>query len=162
MIRLVVRRNVRELLSPGALRELRRRAGRMAKAAALADPSLGPPDAIEVGLTLTDDAEIQALNREFRGKDRPTDVLAFAMREGKGGELAAGLWGDVVISIPTARRQARERRHTTADEVEFLWAHGLCHLLGYDHRNDREERAMNAKMASLIAEGRRRGRVRAA
>ena len=59
----------------------------------------------------------------------------------------------------TARRQARRGLYR---EVEFLWSHGLCHLLGYDHRNDREEATMNARMAALRAEGERRGRVKAA
>jgi probable rRNA maturation factor len=112
---------------------------------------------VEAGLTLTDDDEIHALNRDWRKKDRPTDVLAFAMREGKGGALAPGLLGDVVISVETAARQARRGLW---DELLFLWSHGLCHLLGYDHRTDREERDMNARMAALRNEGSRRGRVR--
>jgi probable rRNA maturation factor len=129
----------------------------MARAAALADPTLGR--AVEVGLVLTGDAAIHALNRDFRKKDRPTDVLAFAMREGEGGALHPGILGDVVISLDTAARQAR--RGLLA-EVLFLWSHGLCHLLGYDHRNDREETRMNARMKALADEGERRGRTRPA
>jgi probable rRNA maturation factor len=67
--------------------------------------------------------------------------------------------GDVVISLDTARRQARRG---LAMEVRFLWAHGLCHLLGYDHRDDDEERTMNQRMRRLLAEGARRGTVHAA
>jgi probable rRNA maturation factor len=162
-LRLEVRPSVRGALSAGELARLRVRARRMLAAAALSDPSLGPAARVEAGLTLTDDAEIHRLNREWRRKDKPTDVLAFAMREGEGGALHPGLLGDVVISMETARRQARAlRKQRLFDEVVFLWSHGLCHLLGYDHRTDREEREMNARMAKLRAEADRRGKVRPA
>ena len=157
MIALAFRPVARRALSPAARRELGRRVRRMVRAAALADPTLGPSP--EVGLTITDDGEIHALNRTYRKKDRPTDVLAFAMMEGRGAKLTRGLLGDVVISIETARRQ---REGTLAGEVEHLFSHGLCHLLGYDHRTDREEATMDARMAALRAEAKRRGRVRAA
>jgi probable rRNA maturation factor len=130
----------------------------MLQAAALAETSRR----LACGLTLTGDAEIHALNRDYRHKDKPTDVLAFAMREGEGGALHAAELGDVVISVETARRQAKERKHTLYREIEFLWAHGLCHLLGYDHQTDRQEAEMNARMRALLAEGARRGKVRAA
>jgi probable rRNA maturation factor len=118
---------------------------------------------LEASLTLCDDAAIQALNRDYRRKDRPTDVLAFAQREAAGGALHPGVLGDIVISVETARRQARGRGQDRVErEVVFLAAHGLCHLLGYDHRTDREEATMNARMTALLAEAARRGRVRAA
>src|SRR5688572_27985286 len=96
----------------------------------------------ELGVLLCDDRTIHALNHAWRGKDRPTDVLAFAMHEGKGAKhaRARGMLGDVVISLDTARRQARERNHTPADEVALLLAHGLLHLCGWDHRDRAEER----------------------
>jgi len=153
----VVRGEVRGRLPASALERLRRRARRMVRAAALADGTLG--DRVEVGLTLTGDDEIHVLNRGFRKKDKPTDVLAFAMREGEGAALHPGLLGDVVISLDTAARQARLGLEA---EVLFLWSHGLCHLLGYDHRTDREEAAMNARMRALADEGARRGRTRPA
>jgi probable rRNA maturation factor len=155
-LRLAVEPPARGALEVRALGRLRRRAARMALAAALADPALGGE--VEVGLTLTGDAAIHALNRDYRRKDRPTDVLAFAMREG-GGVVAPGLLGDVVISVDTARRQAKDGLEA---ELAFLWAHGLCHLLGYDHRTDREEREMNARMRALSDEGSRRGKTRPA
>ncbi|HKA89177.1 MAG TPA: rRNA maturation RNase YbeY [Haliangiales bacterium] len=151
-----IRGRARGALAPSVQRRLRRRGARMAAAAALAE---GTP-AFDVGLVLTDDDEIHALNRAWRKKDRPTDVLAFAMREGEGGALHPGALGDVVISVETAARQKRRRR--LEDEIFFLWSHGLCHLLGYDHRTDAEEAEMNARMATLRAEGARRGRVRPA
>jgi probable rRNA maturation factor len=154
-IRFTVRPEVRRELSPTALARFRRRAARMVQAAALAEKRRG----FELSLLLCDDQEIHALNRAYRKKDRPTDVLAFAMREGAGGSLHPTVLGDVVISLETARRQATTR---LVDEVEHLFAHGLCHLLGYDHRNDREERVMNARVEALRSEARRPGRVRAA
>jgi probable rRNA maturation factor len=132
----------------------------MVRAVALADRALGGDP--EVGLTLVGDAEIHALNRDYRKKDKPTDVLAFALREAEGAGLHPGVLGDVVISVETARRQARGRGHGLVGELEFLWAHGLCHLLGYDHQTDRQEREMNARMKALLDEARRGGKVRAA
>jgi len=134
-------------------RALRREVARMVAAAALREGRRG----LEVALRLCDDAAIRALNRAWRGKDRPTDVLAFAQREADAADPR--LLGDLVISIDTARRQARRGLHA---ELLHLASHGLCHLLGYDHRDDAEERAMNARAAALRREARRSGRVRAA
>lgn len=108
----------------------------------------------ELSVLLCDDATIRELNRDYRKKDRPTDVLAFAMREGEGGELHPHLLGDVVISMETARRQAQEHQRTVADEVTFLLAHGLLHLLGYDHRTAAEDRAMRARTDALVVSAR--------
>jgi probable rRNA maturation factor len=134
-------------------RALRRELGRMVRAAARHD---GVAD-YEVALRLCDDAAIRELNRAWRGKNRPTDVLAFAQREAKAAD--ASLLGDIVISIDTARRQAKRGLHA---ELLHLASHGLCHLLGYDHRDDAEERTMNARAAALRREASRQGRVRAA
>jgi probable rRNA maturation factor len=98
----------------------------------------------ELSVLLCDDATIRSINRAYRGLDRPTDVLAFASSEADAPAGAGVVLGDVVISVETARRQAAGRRWTIAREVRFLLAHGLLHLLGYDHRTDREERQMNA------------------
>jgi probable rRNA maturation factor len=158
-VQLTINPGARGALSKAERTKLARRAARMVAAAALSDPSLGKPARVQVGLTLTDDAEIHELNRDFRKKDKPTDVLAFAMREGEGGGLHPGELGDVVISVQTAKRQMKKDLYT---EIEFLWSHGLCHLLGYDHRNDREEKQMNARMAALREEASRGGKVRGA
>jgi probable rRNA maturation factor len=139
---------------PAALRtKVRREVARMIKAAALTE---GRTD-LDVALRLTDDAHIHALNRDWRGKNKPTDVLAFAQREAAAAD--AGLLGDIVISVDTARRQAKKGLYA---ELLHLASHGLCHLLGYDHRDDEEERVMNARAAALRREGRRTGRVRPA
>ena len=121
--------------------------------------ALGLPDA-EVSLLVCDDATIHELNRDHRHKDRPTDVLAFAMREGPGGELAGDLLGDVVVSVDTARRQAEERGHSTSAEIRFLLAHGLLHLVGFDHPDEGSLRRMLALGDALIAASRNNSLVR--
>lgn len=100
----------------------------------------------ELVVSLVGDAEIHALNRDYRGKDRPTDVLAFAMREGEPTPDGGNVLGDVVISLDTAARQATERGVAVAAEVRDLLIHGILHLLGYDHEvSANESRRMKAK-----------------
>jgi rRNA maturation RNase YbeY len=139
-------------LAAASRARLRRAVARMVAAAARRDGR-----DYQVALRITSDAAIRELNRTWRGKDKPTDVLAFAQREAPAAD--ADLLGDIVISIETAARQARRG---VAAELLHLAAHGLCHLLGYDHRDDAEERVMNARAKALRAEARRTGRVRAA
>ncbi len=112
--------------------------------------ALGLPKA-ELSVVLCDDATIHTLNRDYRRKDKPTDVLAFALREGPGGHLAGDLLGDVIISLDTATRQAKERGIASRDEVRMLLTHGLLHLLGWDHRTDAEDRRMRAETDRLLA-----------
>lgn len=104
----------------------------------------------ELSILLCDDTLIRELNREYRGKDRPTDVLAFAMWEGESPSPDRTLLGDVVISLPTAARQAAERDRPIVTEVTFLLAHGLLHLVGYDHQTRREEREMDRETERLL------------
>lgn len=129
--------------SPIGTPALKRRAERMLRALSLSEA--------ELSVMLCDDATIHALNRAHRRKNKPTDVLAFALREGKVLAGAEGLLGDVVISLDTARKQASDRGHPLWTEVTLLLAHGLLHLVGYDHRSDDEERRMNARADMLIA-----------
>jgi probable rRNA maturation factor len=105
----------------------------------------------ELSIVLTGDKQIHKLNKLYRGKDRPTDVLAFAMQEGEFGTVSAGLLGDVIVSIPTATRQARERKVAPLDEVTMLIAHGILHLLGWDHDTDAKDRAMRKETDRLVA-----------
>ena len=81
------------------------------------------------------DSEIQELNRQYRKKDKPTDVLSFPLAD----ELQPSLLGDVVISIETAARQAQRRHHSLREELQILLIHGILHLLGYDHEVSRSE-----------------------
>jgi probable rRNA maturation factor len=87
----------------------------------------------ELSLLLLDDRQIRKLNRAWRKKDRPTDVLAFAQREGKFCDPKDPVLGDIVISVETAKRQAREQGHPLPTELDLLLVHGLLHLLGYEH-----------------------------
>lgn len=105
----------------------------------------------ELSVLLCDDATIHALNRDYRKKNKPTDVLAFAMREGPDGHLAGDLLGDVIISLETATRQAKERGAVTRDEVMMLLAHGLLHLLGWDHQTDADDKRMRAETDRMLA-----------
>jgi len=105
----------------------------------------------ELSIVLTTDRQIQKLNRLYCKKNKPTDVLSFGMREGEFREAAGSLLGDVVISVPTARRQAGEKGVSLDVEVTELLAHGLLHLLGWDHRSGAEDRAMRAQTQRLVS-----------
>lgn len=107
----------------------------------------------ELSVLLTNDTHIEHLNAVYRDKRKPTDVLAFAMGEGQdpAPTSPSRLLGDVVISVDTAARQAQKRRRGLLDEVTFLLAHGLLHLVGYDHRTDAEERRMDAMTRRLVS-----------
>ena len=105
----------------------------------------------EISVLLTDDAEMTALNSEYRGIDAPTDVLAFAMREGEDcSAMHPMLLGDIVISLETAARQAATAKHSLETEVAFLTVHGVLHLLGYEHETPQEEAIMFAKQEATL------------
>jgi len=93
----------------------------------------------QVSVLLTTDGKIRRLNRQFRGKDKTTDVLSFPALEG---EVA----GDLAISVPTARRQACEQGHTLSTEIKVLMLHGLLHLAGFDHERDKGEMARRERL----------------
>jgi probable rRNA maturation factor len=99
----------------------------------------------ELSIQLLDDAAIAELNRRYRGRPRPTDVLAFSLLEGAHADRRGDLLGDVVIGIETAARQARARRRRLDDEVARLLVHGALHLIGYDHLRSAEARRMRAQ-----------------
>ncbi|HEU5409292.1 MAG TPA: rRNA maturation RNase YbeY [Nitrospira sp.] len=108
----------------------------------------------ELSLELTGDSRMRRLNREYRKNDRPTDVLAFPIREAvmpRGVRPISPMLGDVVISLPTAVRQAREARRSIDDELAILLVHGVLHLCGYDHeRNPREAARMLRRERALL------------
>ncbi len=105
----------------------------------------------EVSIVLTGDAQMRKLNHEYRKKNRPTDVLAFALREGEHTRHAGELLGDVVVSIPTARRQALAGGRPLGPELTMLLAHGLLHLLGWDHDTPSRDRRMRRETDRLCA-----------
>ena len=121
-------------LDPAALRD---RAQRVLRA-------VGQPRG-ELSIALVDDLAMQDLNRRYRGIDRPTDVLSFSLVEGPGAEHRGRLLGDVVIDVETAAGQARRRHRSLDDEIERLLVHGVLHLLGHDHEQPDEARAMRAE-----------------
>lgn len=112
-------------------------------------------EAAEVSLTLVDDEQIHELNRDYRGVDRPTDVISFALEEGDEPAIIGGpaemLLGEIVISMETAMRQAAEYGHSLEREVAFLALHGMLHLLGYDHMTQEDEKRMFDKQTEILA-----------
>ena len=118
----------------------------------------------EVTLTFVDDEEIHQLNRDYRGIDRPTDVLSFAMQEETDEEPAIiyevesedeevpldGMLGDIIISAETAKRQSEEYGHSLEREIGFLFVHGFLHLLGYDHQDEASEAEMTSKQEAVL------------
>ncbi|MEM7590369.1 MAG: rRNA maturation RNase YbeY [Cyanobacteria bacterium P01_A01_bin.83] len=108
----------------------------------------------ELSLRLTSDRQIQALNHQYRFLDNPTDVLAFAATEAEillPQDFAEPLYlGDIVISIDTALKQAKEQKHSLIVELAWLSSHGLLHLLGWDHPNDVSLQQMLNQQCSLI------------
>jgi probable rRNA maturation factor len=96
----------------------------------------------QVSVLLTTDSAIRRLNRQFRGKNKATDVLSFPASDAMVGEVA----GDLAISVPTARRQAREQGHALAIEIKVLLLHGLLHLAGLDHETDKGQMAKRERL----------------
>lgn len=118
----------------------------------------------DVSLTFTNDEEIHQLNRDYRGIDRPTDVLSFAMQEDGTEELdilfevesedeldpISGMLGDIIISVETAAAQSEEYGHSLEREIGFLFVHGFLHLIGYDHQDDATEAEMTSKQEAIL------------
>lgn len=108
----------------------------------------------QLSVVVTTDDEIQDLNRQYAGEDRPTDVLSFSQEEGEAFISAPDEprhLGDVIISLETAERQAAEAGHDLDAEVAHLLAHGVLHLLGYDHAEAAEEREMRERERAVLA-----------
>lgn len=93
----------------------------------------------------TDSARLRRLNRRYRGRDQVTDVISFAMAEGADSQYNTRELGDIFISLPRARRQAREYRVTPGEEIKRLAVHGVLHLLGYDHKKPGQARQMRLR-----------------
>ena len=124
---------------------------------------------VQLDLVITDDDTTHELNRTYRHVDAPTDVLAFALAESSIGDdvfveppdqLPA--LGEVIVSYPTAVRQAEQHGHPVEKELAVLVIHGVLHLLGYDHHTDEEEREMRALEAEALKKVERAGNTRPA
>jgi probable rRNA maturation factor len=112
----------------------------------------------ELSVTFVTNDRIQEINREYRDKDKPTDVISFAMEElGEGETEIAGegiprVLGDIIISIQRTEEQAGDYGHSFERELGFLAVHGFLHLLGYDHETDEEEREMFGRQKEILDE----------
>jgi probable rRNA maturation factor len=105
----------------------------------------------ETSILLVDDRQIKVINKKYLHRNRPTDVISFSQIEGEFGHINTRLLGDVVISVETARRQAKEASTTLQYEIAFLLIHGILHLLGYDHESSAEKaREMKVKEKELL------------
>lgn len=136
-----------------ALRQVRRMAEKMLEELRI--------QSVELSVLLTDDATIHRLNRQHRGKNHATDVLAFPLMDPDDEPLQTlegGALGDVVISLDTAQRQAGRAGQELLAEVRALLAHGILHLLGYDHQTDAEEREMDELAKRLVGAASRKTR----
>lgn len=136
------------------------RAAEAAAAALALTPWAGLADAaplVEIAVRLTDDAEVHALNRDFRGKDKPTNVLSFpqvqadlldTLSNSDDGEI---LLGDIVLARETCAREAEEKGISIPDHATHLIVHGTLHLVGYDHMDDAGAQAMEALEVKALA-----------
>lgn len=118
-----------------------------------------PPSALnglgtELSVVLANDAVVQALNRDYRGKDKPTNVLSFALTEGEempgSGEGPTAL-GDIVLALETIAREAAEQSKPLHDHTMHLVVHGVLHLLGWDHLEEAEAEEMEARETQILA-----------
>ena len=113
--------------------------------------ALDSPDA-ELSIVIVDDTEIAALNRTYLNREGPTNVIAFAMREGDFADISPQLLGDVVISIETAHRESEMAGIEPQKRFDQLLVHGILHLFGYRHESDENEAArMESKSAEMLA-----------
>jgi probable rRNA maturation factor len=106
---------------------------------------------VQLSVLLTDDIEIATLNKQYLGRTGPTNVISFPMREGEFSDIAPELLGDVVISIETTEKEAKESGMKFETRFSELLIHGVLHLLGYDHENDEQQaREMEEKSQKLL------------
>jgi len=112
-----------------------------------------PAARLEVSILLTDDAQVQELNRDYRQQDKPTNVLSFAALDEDSPLPPDGpiLLGDVIVAYQTTEREARDEGKSFADHLSHLVVHGVLHLLGYDHLGDDEAEEMESLERSILA-----------
>lgn len=114
------------------------------------------PHGSEVSVTFVTNNRIQEINREYRNKDVPTDVLSFALEEMGENEVAVTggdmprILGDIIISVERAKEQAEEYGHSFERELGFLTVHGFLHLLGYDHMTEEDEKEMLGRQKEIL------------
>ena len=113
----------------------------------------------EVSITLTNDETLHELNRDYRGIDRPTDVLSFAFHESDEPEIitddideAIDTLGDIIISVERAKTQSEDYGHSLRREIVFLTVHGMLHLLGYDHMEESDRLEMEKEQEYIMSQ----------
>lgn len=102
----------------------------------------------EVSISFVDNKEIRQLNKDYRGKDKETDVLSFPIDEDM--DIPLPLLGDIIISLEKAREQAQEFQHSLIREISYLTVHSMFHLMGYDHMEDGEKTIMREKEKKVM------------
>ena len=120
------------------------------KAALAALEQQAVKEEVDLSIVLTDDAQIQALNRDYRGYDKPTDVLSFEAHE-RDPETGTLYLGDIIISMERAAAQAEQGGHLLLAEIQLLVVHGVLHLLGHDHAEAEEKAKMWNDQAEILA-----------
>jgi probable rRNA maturation factor len=106
----------------------------------------------ELSIVLVDDDQMSSLNKKYRNRRGSTNVLAFAMREGEFGDISPQLLGDVIISLPTAQREAEESGISLDNMISRLLIHGILHLVGFEHdRGEDAAREMEERSSELLA-----------
>lgn len=113
----------------------------------------------ECSITFVSSERIQEINRDYRKKDQPTDVISFAMEESGedeiaiiGGDQLPRMLGDIIISVQVAQEQAKDYGHSFSRELGFLALHGFLHLLGYDHMEEADEAVMFGRQNTILEE----------
>lgn len=120
--------------------------------AASAEKRLALPQDYELSVTFVRSRTIHTINKDYRGIDRPTDVISFAIRDDMDDEMMEGMndLGDIFINIEYAAKQARQYGHSYDREIAFLFTHGMLHCLGYDHMKPEEEKVMFALQDEIL------------
>lgn len=108
--------------------------------------------AVEVSVVLADDATVRTLNRDHRGKDKPTNVLSFPIGDVGGSNAAPVMLGDVVLACETVTAEAAAQGKSVADHLRHLVVHGVLHLAGYDHENDAAAEEMERLETRILAD----------
>ncbi|MBB3937476.1 rRNA maturation RNase YbeY [Aureimonas phyllosphaerae] len=119
--------------------------------AAAAGVGLGSDVETEVSVTLSDDEDVRALNAEWRGKDKSTNILSFPMMPLRPGDAPGPMLGDLILARQTLEREARDEAKSPDDHFRHLLVHGVLHLLGYDHESEPEADEMEALEIAILA-----------
>ncbi|MFA5820539.1 MAG: rRNA maturation RNase YbeY [Candidatus Gracilibacteria bacterium] len=131
MVKIEIFNETKNRIAKAVFQKLAKKAGRILK------------KNCDLGVLFCGDKKIRELNKKYRKKDKPTDVLSFGYKK--------GVWsGDIIISLDTAKKQAKEKGHSLEKELEILFVHGMLHVAGFDHETDAEEAKMEKVAAKIL------------